>query len=443
MNRIKFGTDGIRGLAGTAPIDADTARKVGFAAGQVLADHGTAFMARDPRQSGPMLETALAEGLCAAGTEVQLGGIMPTAALALAIQSQQADLGVMITASHNPARDNGIKLFASGGSKISDAQQAQMETIINQSADPLAGKPAKAATITDNNRLADPYLALVHGLITGWPLHGIKLVVDCANGAASCFAPMLLAEAGAEIVSIHHQPDGTNINLNCGSTHPQSLQQRVLSEQAHAGIAFDGDADRVLLVDETGGLIDGDQILARLATDWKAKNKLAGKSVVATVMSNGGLATYLSGLDVHLERSAVGDRHVADRMAEIKANLGGEQSGHILLPEILPSGDGLIAGLLPLLGLAASGQLASQYLRPFEPLPQLLHNVRHTGGNPLIDLAVKTAIRKVVQQLGKEGRVLVRASGTEPLIRIMAEANTLEMAQSAIDQIAAAIVDAG
>ncbi len=440
MDRIKFGTDGIRGLAGIAPVDARTAGKIGFAAGQVLGDQGAALIGRDPRQSGPMLEAALARGLSKAGIEVQLAGILPTAALALAVESHKADLGVMITASHNPAHDNGIKLFARGGSKISDAQQTQIETIINQSAELPKGKPA---TIIENNRLADPYLALVHGLITGWPLQGIKLVVDCANGAASCFAPMLLAEAGAEIIAIHDQPDGTNINLDCGSTHPQSLQEKVLAEQAHVGIAFDGDADRVLLVDETGGLIDGDQILARLAKDWKAQDKLAGNSVVATVMSNGGLAHYLSELDVHLERSAVGDRHVAARLVEISGNLGGEQSGHILLPELLPSGDGLIAGLLPLLRLAASGQLTSQYLRPFVPLPQLLHNVRHTGGNPLVVTSVKTTIRKVVQQLGKEGRVLVRASGTEPLIRIMAEATTTEMAQSAIDQIAAAIGEVG
>jgi len=441
MNTVTFGTDGVRGPFGTPPIDRHTCLRIGQAAGAVLGKHGTALIARDTRHSGPELEAALAEGLAAAGIKVHLGGVLPTAALSLAVRDVGAALGIMITASHNPATDNGVKLFAPEGTKISDFDQQQIERLINAKAPPAPTE--RPASITADPALADPYLALVRGKIAGQPLSGLKLAVDCANGASSRWAPELLAEAGAELVTIHDQPDGHNINLKCGSTHPESLAKTVLDEGCDAGIAFDGDADRVLLVDEMGGLIDGDQILARLATDGQAAGTLTTTHVIATVMSNMGLARYLERLGLQLERTPVGDRHVAARLVELEANLGGEQSGHILMPDLLPTGDGLMAGLLPLISLAGSQEPASVHLRPFTPLPQILHNLRHGGGRPLIEPQVKAAIFQAVRTLGTDGRVLVRASGTEPLIRIMAEAETRSQAQAAIDLIAGTISQAG
>ncbi len=443
MDLIKFGTDGVRGRAATAPIDAQSMFYIGCAAGQVLGKGGGAILARDTRRSSTMLEAAISAGLAATGVDVLLGGVLPTAALSLAVRTAKADLGIMITASHNPATDNGVKIFAAGGSKIPDRQQSQIETLINNPGQIKHADAPKIGRVRTEPNIVDAYLSAVRALMPARPLAGLKLVVDCANGANSHLAPKLLAEAGATIIAIHNEPDGDNINLNCGSTHPEELQAKVRREQADAGIAFDGDADRVLLVDEQGDSIDGDQILARLATDWQKAGTLRGNRVVATVMSNMGLERYLQAIDLQLERTPVGDRHVAARLSELRANLGGEQSGHILTPHILPSGDGLIAGLLPLISLARSHQRASQHLRPFTPLPQLLHNVRYSGGNPLIDPIVKTAIRQAVHALGKTGRVLVRASGTEPLIRVMAEAEEEAEAEKAIQTIIAAIAKVG
>jgi len=436
MTNIKFGTDGVRGRAGQPPMDAQTCFRIGLAAGQVLGSNQPAFIARDTRRSGPDLQTALADGLAAAGISVRLGGVMPTAALALAVQSEQADIGVMITASHNPAADNGVKLFTANGCKITDRQQADIEQRINE-LEPI--KTHSLGQITTDDSISKIYEAKVRSLFEGRPLAALKLVVDCANGAASGFAPNLLTEAGAEIIAIHNTPDGDNINLNCGSTHVEDLQAQVLRHQADAGIAFDGDADRLVLVDETGALVDGDQILARLATDWLAVGKLQNQTLVATVMSNIGLERYAHEIGVTMERTVVGDRHVAARMEQLGANLGGEPSGHILLPGLLPSGDGLVAALLPLLSLAKAKKPASQHLQVFAAWPQILHNIQYTGGDPLAASGVTTAIEQVTQSLGETGRVLVRASGTEPLLRIMAEAETIAQAQAAIDQITQAI----
>jgi phosphoglucosamine mutase len=442
MSKIKFGTDGIRGLANCRPVDPQTLYQIGLAVGEVLGQGGLGFVATDSRRSGAMLQAAVSAGIAATGTSIAQGGVMPTAALSLAVQDRQASFGLMITASHNPACDNGIKIFASGGRKISDTQQIDLETRINAPEQVSLAEPGAIGRIEADAGITEPYLKLVRSLINDQPLSGLKLVVDCANGASSALAPKLLGEAGAEVIAIHDQPDGDNINANCGSTHPKTLQEQVLASGASAGIAFDGDADRVLLVDETGTLVDGDQILARLATDWQKEGALKEGRVIATVMSNMGLDRYLGTLGLELERTPVGDRHVAERLAERGANLGGEQSGHILMPDLLPSGDGLISGLMPLLSLARSGLPASVHLRPFTALPQILHNVRFTGSNPLIQPAVKAAIRQAIKTLGASGRVLVRPSGTEPLIRVMAEAQTRAQAQAAIDLIAGTITQA-
>jgi len=439
MKAIKFGTDGVRGLVGQHPIEEKSIFRIGFAAGRVLAKNGIVLIGRDTRGSGKNLESAICSGLIRAGAKVKLGGVLPTAAVSLAVKTTGSQMGVMITASHNPATDNGIKLFAFGGGKISNTQQKEIEQILN---DPShideVDLPASHHDCVDME-IGNTYRNKVRHLMAGRSLSGLKLVVDCANGSACYLAPELLAEAGAEVIAINYQPDGDNINQNCGSTYPEDLQAQVIAHGADAGIAFDGDADRVILVDETGALIDGDQILARLATDWQASGKLRGQCVVATIMSNMGLGVYLASIGVRLERTAVGDRHVAARMSELDANLGGEQSGHILLPEFLPSGDGLISGLLPLLSLAASGDLASRHLKPFCSNPQLLQNVTFGGGKPLEDEQVKAAIAEQTQKLGEQGRILVRASGTEPLIRIMAEAEHEDQAKAAITQIADAI----
>ncbi|VAV87540.1 Phosphoglucosamine mutase [hydrothermal vent metagenome] len=443
MTKIKFGTDGVRGRANTWPIDPETVFLVGLAAGQVLGTGKEALTGRDSRRSGPMLEAALAAGLASAGVSVRFGGMVPTAALSLAVKSRKADLGIMITASHNPAEDNGVKLFGPDGAKISDQQQMEIERLINAPEQVSRATASKIGDVAVDGTIADIYRNMVRSLTPAKPLAGLKLVVDCAHGSASYLAPDLLAEAGAEVIAIHNQPNGSNINLACGSTYPQTLQAQVMAMGADAGIAFDGDADRLILVDEKGEVIDGDQIMARLASNWLAEGKLREKCVVATVMSNMGLERYLTTLGVKLVRTAVGDRHVSAKMNQLAANLGGEQSGHILLPDYLPTGDGLVAGLMPLLSLARSYDPASVHLRPFVALPQILHNIRHAGDNPLEQPSVQAAIRKAEQALEQTGRVLVRASGTEPLIRVMVEAEQQADAQKAVDQIAGAIIAAG
>ncbi len=443
MKHIKFGTDGVRGKTGRPPIDEQTMVRIGYAAGKTLAQAGTALIGRDSRASGTILEAAIAKGLIMAGAKVEVAGVVPTAAVSLAVQSTSASMGVMITASHNPASDNGVKLFSANGGKISDSDQTKIEDILND-AMAISGKPApfdQGAAFTDT--VADIYRSKIRQFTSNKPLAGLKLVVDCANGSASSLAPELLNEAGADVIAIHHKPDGNNINENCGSSYTQNLCREVVTQKADVGIAFDGDADRVILVDELGGLIDGDHILARLANDWHNAGKLRAGCVIATVMSNMALEKYLSAIGVRLERVAVGDRHVAARMKELDANLGGEQSGHIMLPDLLASGDGLLAGLLLLLSLAKSTKQASQHLKPFVPNPQLLRNVSFSGGRPLENHLVKTAIEQQQQSLGDTGRLLVRASGTEPLIRIMAEAQTEEQANQAITKIAEAIAKTG
>jgi len=439
MTTIQFGTDGIRGKAGQAPIDAPSLYRIGRAAAAMAGANAEIITGRDTRASGPALETALAQGLADGGAHVRLGGVVPSAAVGLAVRRRGAALGVMLTASHNPARDNGVKFFGRHGDKLDMAGQSALQQRIN-------AMPAKAkthipeGTIEQTGAIADIYGDAVRAAAKASSLKGLSLVLDCANGAASALAPQLLHALGADVTSLYAAPDGANINRKCGSTAPQSMQQKVVQINADAGIAFDGDADRVVMADETGALIDGDQMLACLARDWMSRGRLRGQAVVATQMSNLGLEHFLHGLGLTLERTAVGDRYVAQRMNETGANLGGEQSGHLRLPDLCPTGDGLMAALAALQVLAASGQPASRVLRPFVPVPQFLRNVpRPNCADPLAAGGVRQAIAGAENLLGARGRLLVRPSGTEPLIRIMAECEDQNLAQDAIAGVAEAL----
>lgn len=437
MTTIRFGTDGVRGKYGTPPIDARSFLRIGWAAGRAAAEKGLCVIGMDTRESGAELASAFAQGVMLAGHEVRFAGILPTAGLALAAKQEAAEMGAMITASHNPYHDNGIKLFARGGSKIPDAMQEQIERLLMT----RIGLPEPEAgfALQPDPALVQHYRHFIAGLTHENALRGLRLVVDCANGAVSQHAPELLRAVGAEVIAIGTEPDGQNINRNCGSTHMNDLCARVVAEQAHVGIAFDGDADRVLLCDETGTLVDGDMILAVLACSWQQTGSLKDKEVVATVMSNMGLAEYLQSLGLSLYRTPVGDRHVAARLQDTGGNLGGEQSGHILFPTLMPSGDGLAAAMMVLGVLARSGRKASQVLRPFQPWPQILENVRYDGKSPLQQTRVQAVMQMVETDLGDNGRILVRASGTEPVIRVMAEAREKQAAQQAVSQIVASI----
>lgn len=433
MTTIRFGTDGVRGRYGNPPIDARSFLRIGWAAGRAAPEKGLCVIGMDTRVTGLELASAFAQGIMLAGHEVRFAGVVPTAGVALAAKYELAEMGAMITASHNPHHDNGIKLFARGGGKIPDAMQAQIEELL--ASDIGMPEPEADFALTPDPILAQHYRSFISKLAPESSLTGLTLVVDCANGAVSNFAPDLLRMVGADVIAMGAEPDGMNINRDCGSTHMDALCQRVLAEQADAGIAFDGDADRVLLCDEAGQLVDGDMILAVLAKAWQADNQLGGHEVVATVMSNMGLGEYLSGNGLSLHRTLVGDRHVAARLHETGGNLGGEQSGHILFPALMPSGDGLAAAMLVLQELAATGEPASATLRPFTPWPQVLENMRYEGESPVKREDVQAAISDVEAQLGKNGRILVRASGTEPVIRVMAEARDTTAAQAAVTRI--------
>ena len=436
---ITFGTDGIRGKAGQAPIDAPSLHRIGRAAAAMLAPGSEVLVGRDTRASGEELEAALAQGLAAGGAHVLLGGIVPSAAVGLAVRERGAALGIMLTASHNPARDNGVKVFGAHGDKLDrDAQQALQGHINTLPASAMAG--AGEGKIEPSGVIASLYAGAIRAMAPNRPLSRLKLVVDCANGAASALAPRLLREAGADVTALHAEPDGTNINRNCGSTAPHGMQKAVAQIQADAGIAFDGDADRVVMADETGALLDGDQMLAALAQGWQDSGRLRGGAVVATQMSNLGLEHFLHGLGLTLLRTKVGDRHVAQCMKETGTNLGGEQSGHLRLPDLCPTGDGLVAALAVLKLLAASDRPASQALRPFAPVPQVLRNVpRPDGADPMAAASVVQAMAEAQGLLGAAGRLLVRPSGTEPVIRIMAESPDRALADRAIAMVAEAL----
>ena len=438
-----FGTDGIRGTSNTEPMTAETALRVGMAAAVqfVRGDHRhQVVIGKDTRLSGYLLEPALTAGFISMGMNVVLVGPIPTPAVAMLTRSLRADLGVMISASHNPYEDNGIKLFGPDGFKLSDADEVEIEARVNSD---MTGERAGAANLGHAWRLDDARGRYNEHVKQTFPrglrLDGLKVAVDCANGAAYKAAPEVLWELGAEVVPIGVDPDGFNINKGCGSTDTDYMRSLSMAHSADMGLALDGDADRVLISDEKGALIDGDQILGLIAKDWARQGRLRGGGVVSTVMSNLGLEQYLSGIDLELIRTQVGDRYVVERMRDDGFNVGGEQSGHIVLSDYSTTGDGLIAALQVLAVIVESGKPASEVCRVFEPLPQVLKNVQFNGGKPLEDKVVKKAIANGEVRLGKTGRLLVRPSGTEPVIRVMAEGEDEALVESVVGDIAVEI----
>jgi phosphoglucosamine mutase len=444
MSRSLFGTDGVRGRANSEPMTAEIAMRLGMAAGLVFNRGGhrhRVVIGKDTRLSGYMIEQALTAGFLSVGIDVLLLGPIPTPAVGFLTRSMRADVGVMISASHNPYEDNGIKLFGPDGFKLSDAVEDEIERLV---AAPSKVRLAASAAIGRAKRLDDAegrYIEAVKASAArGLDLTGLKIVVDCANGAAYKVAPTVLWELGAEVIPLAVAPDGFNINGNCGSTHPALLQEHVVTHNADVGIALDGDADRVVMVCEQGRLVDGDQLMATIADQWKRDGRLAGGGVVATVMSNLGLERYLGTRKMSLVRTQVGDRYVLEKMRADGFNLGGEQSGHIIMTDHATTGDGLMAALQALSAMIKIGKPASETFRAFEPVPQLLKNVRVVDANAAMAAAsVMKAIAAAEARLGKSGRILVRKSGTEPLIRVMAEGDDSDLVRTVVDQIIEAI----
>jgi phosphoglucosamine mutase len=441
MTRKFFGTDGIRGRTNEAPMTAEMAQRVGQAAGAhfLRGDHRhRVVIGKDTRLSGYMMESAMISGFTSVGMDVVMVGPVPTPAVAMLARSMRADLGVMISASHNPYIDNGIKLFGPDGYKLSDEDELEIEALIER-----GPKLVPPAEIGRARKIEDARGRYIHFAKSTFPeehsLDGIKIVVDCANGAAYQVAPSALWELGAEVVSIGVSPNGLNINEGCGSTAPQALQQRVLEEGEHIGIALDGDADRLIVVDEKGKVVDGDQLMALIALSWARRGLLRGGAVVATVMSNLGLERHLQANGVGLVRAKVGDRYVLEEMRRGGYNVGGEQSGHIILTDHATTGDGLVAALQVLAELVETGKPASELLHQFEPFPQLLKNVHFGGGQPLENIAVKEAIADAEAQLAGKGRLVIRKSGTEPLIRVMAEGEDPTLVEQMVDLICEAV----
>ncbi|WP_323796329.1 phosphoglucosamine mutase [Nisaea sp.] len=446
MTRNLFGTDGIRGTANAEPMTAETALRVAMAAGRHFVHSNgrpktghrpLAVIGKDTRLSGYMLEPAMVAGFTSIGMDVVLLGPLPTPAVASLTRSLRADLGVMLSASHNPYQDNGIKLFGPDGFKLSDEVEHEIENRI----DTLGAEDrASADRLGKVRRLEDAqgrYIEIAKNTFPkGMRLEGLKLVVDCANGAAYKVAPRVLFELGAEVIEIGVSPNGTNINAGCGATAPDAMCKAVTENGAHLGIALDGDADRLIMADEHGRIIDGDQIMGLIATSWAEAGLLRGKALVTTVMSNLGLEQYLEGIGVAMHRTKVGDRYVLEHMQSGGFNLGGEQSGHMIMSEHATTGDGLIAALQVLAVLISSEKPMSEVASVFTPLPQLLKNVRYTGAPPLEGESVKTAIREGEARLAGTGRVLIRKSGTEPLIRVMAEGADEKLVADVVNDIA-------
>lgn len=443
MSRKYFGTDGIRGRANQEPMTAATALKVGMAAGRVFTrgDHRhRVVIGKDTRLSGYMIENALVAGFTSVGMDVFQFGPLPTPAVAMLTRSLRADLGVMISASHNSFGDNGIKLFGPDGYKLSDEVEHEIEHHMDNG---LSDGLAAPASIGRAKRIEDAQARYIEFAKRTFPrrlsLEGIRIVVDCANGAAYKVAPTALWELGAEVFAIGDDPNGTNINEGCGSTSTELMASKVRELRADIGIALDGDADRVIIVDEHGEVVDGDQVMAAIATSWSSKEMLQGGGIVATVMSNLGLERYLQGQGLSLARTKVGDRYVVEHMRAHGFNLGGEQSGHVVLSDFATTGDGLIAALQVLAVLAETGKPLSEICRLFEPLPQLLRNVRFRDGAPLEDNDVKDAIETGTQALGNSGRLVIRKSGTEPLIRVMAEGDDESLVTRVVNDICTVI----
>lgn len=446
MTRKFFGTDGIRGRANTAPMTADMALKIAMATASALRERGgrertnRAIIGKDTRLSGYMFEEAMCAGFVSMGMDVILVGPIPTPGIAMLTRSLRADVGVMISASHNLFEDNGIKLFAADGYKLPDDTERAIEAKLEQD---MSGELALPADLGKATRLEDALGRYIEHVKTSFPkglnLEGLKVVVDCAHGAAYKVAPQVLWELEAEVVSIGTQPNGRNINDGYGATATDNLQKAVLEHKADIGIALDGDADRVIMVDEKGQKIDGDQLMAALALMMQKAGTLAQDTVVATVMSNLGLEKFFESKKIKLLRAQVGDRYVVEMMREKGASLGGEQSGHIILSQYNTTGDGLVAALQILAVLKQQGKKASEALRMFTPLPQILRNVKFSGGKPLEDSKVQDAIKGAEKKLSNDGRLLVRASGTEPLIRVMAEGQDPKLVENVVGDLCAVI----
>jgi phosphoglucosamine mutase len=445
MVRKYFGTDGIRGRA-NGVITPELALKVGQAAGLIFrrGDHRhRVLIGKDTRLSGYMIETALVAGFTSVGMDVFQTGPMPTPAVAMLTRSMRADLGVMISASHNPFDDNGIKLFGPDGFKLSDDVEREIEALVDSE---LTKKLAKGADLGRARRIEDEQGRYVEFAKRTLPrnlsLDGLRVVIDCANGAAYRVAPQALWELGAEVISIGVEPDGFNINRECGSTEPAALCQKVKEMRADIGIALDGDADRVLIADERGRIVDGDQLLAVIAASWQADGRLAQPGIVATVMSNLGLERYLGNLGIALVRTPVGDRYVLEHMRAHGHNVGGEQSGHIILSDYTTTGDGLLAALQVLAVVKKQEEPVSKVCHRFDPLPQVLKNVRYKSGKPLENATVRTAIQEAEARLTGQGRLLVRPSGTEPVIRVMGEGDDKVLVEEIVDGIVDALTKA-
>ena len=444
MSRKLFGTDGIRGRANTHPMTAEVAMSLGRAAGRHFTrgtHRHTVVIGKDTRRSGYMIEFALASGFVSVGMDVMLLGPVPTPAVGMLTRSLRADMGVMISASHNPFEDNGIKLFGPDGFKLSDEVEAGIEATMAEA--PALASPSQIGRITNLRDGRARYVEFAKTSIPrGRSLGGLKVVVDCANGAGYATAPEVLWELGAEVVKIGVSPDGENINRGCGSTDPAACQRAVIEHRADIGIALDGDADRVHVIDEKGRVVDGDQIMALIATRWAAEGRLARNTLVATVMSNLGLEKMLDGRGIALRRTRVGDRYVVEEMRAQGYNLGGEQSGHIILADHVTTGDGLLAALQVLDAVVAEGRATSEICAMFEPYPQILKNVRFSrAARPLSDPVVKAAIVAGEGALGRTGRLVIRESGTEPVIRVMGEAEDAAKLEQVIDRICCAVAD--
>ena len=443
MERKLFGTDGVRGTANIAPMTAEMALRIGAAAGRYFrrdkAGVHRVVIGKDTRRSGYMFENALTAGLTSTGMNVLLLGPVPTPAVGLLTPSMRADVGIMISASHNPHADNGIKFFGPDGFKLSDQAEAEIEALVFSGVELAQPENIGSAKRVDDGRFR--YLERVKSTFPqGMRLDGLKVVIDCANGAAYKAAPDVLWEMGAEVIPVGVSPNGSNINENCGSTHPEIAAQTVVAHGADVGICLDGDADRVIILDETGRVADGDQIMALMAARWADESRLKGGTLVATVMSNLGLERFLHGRGLRLERTLVGDRYVVEAMQRGGWNLGGEQSGHIVMTDFATTGDGLMAGMQFLGAMASSGQSASALVRSFEPVPQLLSNVRFQDGQtPLAAPKVQAVIASAEAELKGRGRLLIRKSGTEPLVRIMAECEDDQLLQSVVSEVVAAV----
>ena len=443
MTRRYFGTDGIRGLANTHPMTSEVALKVGMAAGKIFRNGNhrhRVVIGKDTRRSGYMLEAALLSGFTAAGMDVFLLGPMPTPAVAMLTRSLRADLGVMLSASHNPSDDNGIKFFDRDGYKLSDDVEKKIEDLIESDSAGLLAAADRIGRATRIDSAQERYIEFAkRTLPKTLRLDGLRIVIDCANGAAYKVAPEALWELGAEVIKIGVEPNGRNINDKCGSTAPEALIEKVKEVRADIGIALDGDADRVVIVNEKGQIVDGDQLMAVIGQSWHQAGTLTGGGIVATVMSNLGLERYLKSIGLSMSRTPVGDRYVTEHMRKHGYNVGGEQSGHIVLSDFTTTGDGLVSALQVLACVISTGKPVSEVCHRFDPLPQILQSVRYKHGKPLEDTRVVRAIEGAKSKLGDKGRLVIRPSGTEPVIRVMAEGDDEGIVTSVVGDIVEAV----